>query len=34
MPHCFVILNGACVVAFWKFLTGRKMVLWKPRRGE
>jgi glycosyltransferase involved in cell wall biosynthesis len=34
VPYYFVILNGACVVAFWKFLTGRKMVLWKPRRGE
>jgi glycosyltransferase involved in cell wall biosynthesis len=33
-PYYFVILNGACVVAFWKFLTGQKMVVWKPRQGE
>lgn len=34
VPYYFVILNGACVIAFWKFLTGQKMVLWKPRQGE
>jgi hypothetical protein len=34
VPYYFVILNGACVVAFWKFLTGQKMVVWKPRQGE
>jgi glycosyltransferase involved in cell wall biosynthesis len=33
VPYYFVILNGACVIAFWKFFTGRKMVLWKPRQG-
>jgi cellulose synthase/poly-beta-1,6-N-acetylglucosamine synthase-like glycosyltransferase len=32
-PYYFLILNVACVIAFWKFLTGRKMVLWKPRTG-
>ena len=32
-PYYFVILNAACVVAFWKFLQGEKMVLWKPRGG-
>jgi len=32
-PYYFVILNAACVLAFWKFLTGQKMVLWKPRVG-
>jgi hypothetical protein len=34
VPYYFVILNAACVIAFWKFLTGQKMVLWKPRQGE
>lgn len=34
VPYYFVILNGACVVAFWKFLAGQKMVLWKPRQGH
>jgi cellulose synthase/poly-beta-1,6-N-acetylglucosamine synthase-like glycosyltransferase len=33
-PYYFVILNAACVIAFWKFLTGQKMVVWAPRRGE
>lgn len=32
-PYYFVILNVACALAFWKFLNGQKMVLWKPRRG-
>ena len=32
-PYYFVILNAACVLAFWKFLTGQKIVLWKPRLG-
>jgi cellulose synthase/poly-beta-1,6-N-acetylglucosamine synthase-like glycosyltransferase len=32
-PYYFVVLNAACAVAFWKFLTGRKIVLWKPREG-
>jgi cellulose synthase/poly-beta-1,6-N-acetylglucosamine synthase-like glycosyltransferase len=32
-PYYFVILNAACVVAFWKFLRGKKMVLWTPRGG-
>lgn len=34
VPYYFVILNAACVIAFWKFLTGQKIVLWKPRQGE
>jgi hypothetical protein len=33
-PYYFVVLNLACVVAFWKFLAGQKMVLWTPRQGK
>lgn len=33
-PYYFVILNAACALAFWKFLTGQKIVLWKPRAGS
>jgi cellulose synthase/poly-beta-1,6-N-acetylglucosamine synthase-like glycosyltransferase len=33
VPYYFVILNAACIVACWKFLTGQKMVIWKPREG-
>jgi cellulose synthase/poly-beta-1,6-N-acetylglucosamine synthase-like glycosyltransferase len=32
-PYYFVVLNLACVVAFWKFLGGQKMVVWHPRKG-
>jgi cellulose synthase/poly-beta-1,6-N-acetylglucosamine synthase-like glycosyltransferase len=32
-PYYFVILNLACVVAFWKFLSGQKMIVWNPRKG-
>jgi cellulose synthase/poly-beta-1,6-N-acetylglucosamine synthase-like glycosyltransferase len=32
-PYYFVILNSACVVAFWKFVNGQKMVTWQPRAG-
>jgi cellulose synthase/poly-beta-1,6-N-acetylglucosamine synthase-like glycosyltransferase len=32
-PYYFVILNAACAVAFWKFVNGQKMVIWKPRGG-
>ena len=32
-PYYFIILNAACFVAFWKFMNGQKMVLWKPRAG-
>lgn len=32
-PYYFVILNMACAVAFWKFLNGEKMIVWKPRGG-
>lgn len=32
-PYYFVILNAACAVAFWKFVKGQKMVVWKPRGG-
>lgn len=32
-PYYFVILNLACALAFWKFLNGEKMVVWKPRGG-
>jgi cellulose synthase/poly-beta-1,6-N-acetylglucosamine synthase-like glycosyltransferase len=32
-PYYFVVLNVACVVAFWKFLSGQKMILWIPRKG-
>jgi len=34
MPYYFVILNVACVIAFWKFLAGQKIVIWTPRQGE
>lgn len=33
VPYYFVVLNVACVVAFWKFLGGQKMVVWNPRKG-
>ena len=33
VPYYFVILNVACVLAFWKFVNGQKLVLWKPRGG-
>ena len=32
-PYYFVVLNLACLLAFWKFLSGQKMVLWTPRKG-
>lgn len=32
-PYYFVILNVACIVAFWKFMRGQKMALWTPRGG-
>lgn len=32
-PYYFLILNVACLVAFWKFVNGEKMTLWKPRAG-
>ena len=32
-PYYFVIVNLACVMAFWKYLLGQKMVLWTPRGG-
>jgi cellulose synthase/poly-beta-1,6-N-acetylglucosamine synthase-like glycosyltransferase len=34
VPYYFVILNAACALAFWKFLTGQRIVLWKPRAGN
>lgn len=33
VPYYFVILNMACVLAFWRFLNRRKIVLWRPRGG-
>ena len=33
-PYYFVVLNAACALAFWKFLTRQKIVLWKPRTGS
>jgi cellulose synthase/poly-beta-1,6-N-acetylglucosamine synthase-like glycosyltransferase len=33
VPYYFVVLNAACALAFWKFLGGKKMVLWSPRTG-
>jgi len=33
-PYYFVLLNLACAAAFWKFLSGQKMVTWKPRGGS
>lgn len=32
-PYYFVVLNAACLVAFWKFLNRQKIVVWKPRAG-
>lgn len=32
-PYYFVVLNVACVLAFWKFMNGKKMILWNPRKG-
>ncbi|HVY05089.1 MAG TPA: glycosyltransferase family 2 protein [Burkholderiales bacterium] len=32
-PYYFVVLNAACLLAFWKFVNGQKMVLWTPRKG-
>jgi cellulose synthase/poly-beta-1,6-N-acetylglucosamine synthase-like glycosyltransferase len=33
-PYYFVVLNVACIFAFWKFVSGQKMVLWNPRKGD
>jgi cellulose synthase/poly-beta-1,6-N-acetylglucosamine synthase-like glycosyltransferase len=33
VPYYFVLLNAACMFAFWKYVRGEKMVLWKPRAG-
>jgi glycosyltransferase involved in cell wall biosynthesis len=33
-PYYFVLLNLACAAAFWKFLNGQKMIIWKPRGGN
>jgi len=33
LPYYFVILNAACAIACWRFLTGEKMVVWTPRQG-
>lgn len=33
-PYYFLILNVACLFAFWKFVNGEKMTLWKPRTGS
>ncbi len=33
IPYYFAILNVASAVAFWKFVKGEKMVVWKPRSG-
>ena len=32
-PYYFVLINLACMVAFWKFVQRQKMVLWTPRGG-
>jgi cellulose synthase/poly-beta-1,6-N-acetylglucosamine synthase-like glycosyltransferase len=32
-PYYWVIVNLACLTAFWKYLQGQKMVLWRPRNG-
>lgn len=34
IPYYFSVLNIACAIAFWKFLNGQKMVVWKPRQGN
>ncbi|MBK9085354.1 MAG: glycosyltransferase family 2 protein [Sterolibacteriaceae bacterium] len=33
VPYYFLVLNVACLFAFWKYLRGEKMALWKPRTG-
>lgn len=33
VPYYFVVLNAACLLAFWKFMNNEKMILWKPRAG-
>lgn len=33
IPYYFLILNVACLFAFWKYVRGEKMTLWKPRAG-
>jgi cellulose synthase/poly-beta-1,6-N-acetylglucosamine synthase-like glycosyltransferase len=33
IPYYFVILNLACLIAFWKFINGQKVVVWRPRMG-
>lgn len=32
-PYYFLILNAACLMAFWKFMNHQKMATWKPRTG-
>jgi cellulose synthase/poly-beta-1,6-N-acetylglucosamine synthase-like glycosyltransferase len=32
-PYYFVLLNTACMLAFWMFLRRRKIVIWTPRAG-
>jgi cellulose synthase/poly-beta-1,6-N-acetylglucosamine synthase-like glycosyltransferase len=33
LPYYFVLLNIACVVAFWKFANGQRVIVWTPRGG-
>lgn len=33
IPYYFFILNLACLIAFWKFVSGQKVVVWRPRMG-
>jgi cellulose synthase/poly-beta-1,6-N-acetylglucosamine synthase-like glycosyltransferase len=33
-PYYFCVVNAACMVALWKFLTRQKMTVWKPRVGD
>jgi len=33
LPHYFVVVNSAAAQAFFMFLRGKKVVLWKPRSG-
>lgn len=32
-PYYFLVLNAACLIAFWKFINRQKIVVWKPRTG-
>lgn len=33
LPYYFCLLNGAALLAFWRFLKGDKQIVWAPRKG-